>query len=230
MKMNSALGFRLRPLAAAIASCVSLTGCGVLFTTGSPGKLDENKVVQYSTEELTAVTYYLPKDVLEVEAQIDSQVISSLEYPKGDESKTPVKKTESPISKLERFDASIVTIADRNKPFLIDANSPGFYKNDSSINVSESGLLESINTKTTGAGGAVVQNVLKLAGTVLPFVSVPRLSRHYRPRRWPMTHRMAELHGAAISRSPTFSDRLSERGSRQIAAPIRIVRSRRRQR
>jgi len=32
-------------------------------------------------------------------------------------------------------------------------------------------LLESVNAKTTGAGGSVVKNVLKLAGTVLPFVT-----------------------------------------------------------
>lgn len=164
-----------------------LCGCGVVFTTGKPGTGTGTKYV-YTEKELTALTYYLPKDVLEVVAQIDTQTSASIVYQLKkdgagnpvldadgneipDKDKPPELKKATPVTKLANLDLSIVTIADRSKPFLIDANSAGFYKNDSAINVSEAGLLESVNTKTAGAAGTVVQNVLKLAGTVLPFLS-----------------------------------------------------------
>lgn len=151
------------------ATATVLAGCGVVFTTGKPGKL-VNSAYEYSEKEQTALTYYLPKDMLEVTAQVDTKIVVGLEYPGGDETKAPVKKPAERSSKLEAFDVAVVTVADRARPFLLDAQSAGLYKNDSTFNVSESGLLESVNTKTTGAGGAVVQSVLKLAGEVLPFV------------------------------------------------------------
>lgn len=199
---------------AALSSLVA--GCGVVFTTGMPGREIQSltpapaatgqpaagtnghatsgmngggtngtaalagtvtavakpaPTYEYSKDELTAVTYYLPKDVLQVTAQVDTKAVVSLKYDPSDNGQAPVMSEAKTTEKLEAFDASVTTVADRTKPFLIDANSPGFFKNDSTITVSEAGLLGSVNTKTAGAAGAVVQSVLKLAGTALPFLT-----------------------------------------------------------
>ncbi len=63
-------------LACVIIGCALtiLPGYGVLFTTGAPGTVSEDsKRVTYSKKELTAATYYLPKDILQVVATIEEQ-------------------------------------------------------------------------------------------------------------------------------------------------------------
>lgn len=136
-----------------------LTACGVNFTAKPPASGDRGDVP-------TALTYFLPKDVIEVTAEREVVRQTSLVENNG-----IISKNKTETVKLASVNIAVTTIPDAEFPYLLDARSPGMYKNDTTISVSDTGLLQSINAKTSGSAGVVFQNVLKIAGTVLPLIS-----------------------------------------------------------
>lgn len=138
-----------------------ISGCGTAFIGARVADTKE------SPKQQAALRYYLPEDVVEVivtlERTTSKRVTGTADAPTVEvqESAVPVGAT-----------VNLQTIADTSTTYLLDATASALTKNNTALIISETGLLQSVNAKSTGTGGIVFDNVMKIAGTVLPLVNL----------------------------------------------------------
>ena len=163
---------RLRPksvafarlsLTVAVAASV-LSACGTTYTAAVMEDLD-------ARNRKTGVRYYLPQDLMQVTVQIQTRPRSDIEPAAKGPDKWQLVKRPAAVEPLD-VNVELMTVADTTHVMVFDTNGVAFGKSDSTISVSEHGLLQSINAKTQGTAGTVVQNVMKLVATAAALPSL----------------------------------------------------------
>lgn len=141
-----------------IINTVFLSACGTTFIG--------NQVENIDTKNQAGLHYHLPEDVVEVVVTFEHTTVTGLKN-NGDK----IEKNVSEETQTVGAAINLQTIADTSRTFIIDASATGFSKNNTALTLTETGLLQSVNAKTTGSGGVVFDNVMKIAGSVLPLVT-----------------------------------------------------------
>lgn len=142
-----------------LAAAIGITGCSTSFV-GEP--------TNQPAQSKPGLQYYLPEDVVEVVVTLETTKKTSLE--ENTSSHSFEKKVTSEVRAIGA-EINIQTIADVNHPYTIDASGGALKKNNTALTTSEIGLLQSVNAKSTGSGGVLVDNVMKIAGTALPLLT-----------------------------------------------------------
>jgi hypothetical protein len=136
-----------------------LSGCGTAFIGGRSSEADAS--------DRAALHYYLPQDAVEVVVTLERTTLTGLREGDGGP-ETFVKISTAAVGAT----VNLQTVADTSQSFVLDANATGLSKNNTALSVTETGLLQSVNAKSTGSGGVVFDNVMKIAGSVLPLVKL----------------------------------------------------------
>jgi hypothetical protein len=150
-------------LSAAALGCTAIfiSGCGTAFT----GSRTED--TKGSPTNQAALHYFLPEDVVEVVATIERTTVTKL----GGTLASPVKETNETAAVAEAL-VNLQTVPDTSRSYLLDAAASALSRNNTAITITPTGLLRSVNAQTTGTGGVVFENAMKVAGSLLPLVNL----------------------------------------------------------
>lgn len=142
--------------------CLLLSGCGTTFIG--------NRIDASHKSSETGLHYFLPEDVIEVVVTLEHTIVTGLDQDKNN--KSIVTKQVKEETKAIAAVINLQTIPDTSQEYILDADAAGLATNNTALTITDTGLLQSVNAKTTGTAGVVFENVMKLAGEVLPLVSL----------------------------------------------------------
>ncbi|MBM0105825.1 hypothetical protein JM946_13880 [Steroidobacter sp. S1-65] len=174
-------GIALFPRLLVLAVTSILSACGTTYTAAVMDDLD-------GKHRKTGVRYYLPQDLIQVTVQVQTRPQSEI-VRKPPCHFEPCYKVDWELKKkppvVEPLDVSVelMTVADTSHVMLFDTNGVAFGKSDSTVTVSEHGLLQGINARTQGTSGTVVQNLMKFVATAaaLPSLGASTLPVSFTP-------------------------------------------------
>ncbi len=144
-----------------IVLATTLWGCSTSFHGASSQSAGVD-------EESLALKYFLPEDAVEVVVNLER--VSARRLKRREDGTIFIEPTNT--IRPKGATVNLMTVPDKTKEFLLDANASNLRTNNTAFAVSEIGLLQSVNAQTSGAAGIVVEQALRVVGTALPIIDL----------------------------------------------------------